>query len=510
MQDDKKWSERARCAVPVSQHSEEPLQSHDKARVCDDSNRDRTFRCVSLPPEILAEIFCYAASVVDTDVTNGIWQLGRVCSYWRSVVLSSPSLWSTVNISKPLPIERPARIVEEVLLRSRNAPLSITFVPGRRMNREQMSRVIHLITAASHRWRTVCLRNIPESHLSQFSGLQGHVPMLTELDYEAPGSPEWLAGTQSLRKLRICVPKRLGVRFCRIRRSATSVPTRSITAENLITLPISLSQLRECDVTPISLQQEVALLRASPNLEKYTIRSRDTVMSIPSQLIRISKLHTLTFPSRSNSTILPQLVLPSLRCLYLVRGDGFKAFDPDIVLPFADLVSRSSCSLTELIISDAEANWELLPQFITQVPLHNLTTLSVACNATTLFATLIKALTIELGVTFVFLPRLKNLHLRPCYLQHYYQVQNMDLVIEMARSRWHLSDEQAKTVTRLAFLRFATTNPWARPAPSNFRGTLRPLLALRDEGLAVDIDRFYVYGDEAGDGNDDYVEGEEL
>lgn len=96
----------------------------------------------------------------------------------------------------------------------------------------------------------------------------------------------------------------------------------------------------------------------------------------------------------------------------------------------------------------------------------------------------------------VLLPRSETLRLHPFYyfLEHYpddYR-KSMDLIVQMTRSRCHLSDGHAKKASHLTFLGFSTRGPCG--SPPCFSDTLKPLLALRDEGLIADIGSFY-FGD---------------
>ncbi|PBK65184.1 hypothetical protein ARMSODRAFT_1022606 [Armillaria solidipes] len=91
-----------------------------------------------LPPEIFSAIFSLVPNDHSLNITRGLWPLGRVCSFWRSILLSDPTLWTHLNISGSLPANTPAqqdylcsrypwrpRLLSEYLSRSVNLSLHI-------------------------------------------------------------------------------------------------------------------------------------------------------------------------------------------------------------------------------------------------------------------------------------------------------------------------------------------------------------------------------------------------
>ncbi|PBK65202.1 hypothetical protein ARMSODRAFT_447556 [Armillaria solidipes] len=91
-----------------------------------------------IPPEIFSAIFSLVPNDHSLNVTQGLWPLGRVCSFWRSIILSDPTSWTHLNISGSLP-GAPAQqddqcsrypwrpqVLSEYLSRSANLSLHIT------------------------------------------------------------------------------------------------------------------------------------------------------------------------------------------------------------------------------------------------------------------------------------------------------------------------------------------------------------------------------------------------
>ncbi|KAG6810304.1 hypothetical protein H0H92_012481, partial [Tricholoma furcatifolium] len=78
-----------------------------------------------IPSEVLACIFrqvaCDAAAGVDTNTYSLHWikSISHICSHWREVALSTPTLWSTIDV------DHSPTWAFEMLRRSRDAPLAL-------------------------------------------------------------------------------------------------------------------------------------------------------------------------------------------------------------------------------------------------------------------------------------------------------------------------------------------------------------------------------------------------
>ncbi|KAF6752039.1 hypothetical protein DFP72DRAFT_905907 [Ephemerocybe angulata] len=137
-----------------------------------------------IPSEILAEIFLYATS--DTKMSwphrpehkadRTPWHLAEVCSYWRSIILSLPTIWSTIHvdlfstypihISYPCLTQRFHDFIDTCLDRSKNAPLSLSLRTGTpwtrssqgvELARELVCSALVAIVAVSDRWQALSL-----------------------------------------------------------------------------------------------------------------------------------------------------------------------------------------------------------------------------------------------------------------------------------------------------------------------------------------------------------------
>ena len=407
------------------------------------------FRRTRLPPEVLTEIFHFAEPVVYANVKRGLWQFGRVCSYWRSVLRSSPSLWTTIDVQWGR-----TPIIEEMLSRSGNLLLDVTLGANRTTTAEVGSSVIRTVITASLRWHRIAffVRYIPDPALQLLSQLKDRVPMLMELEYYGLTFPEW-QGAPLLRKLNVYLSHPLS-----------------------LSLDLPWSNIRDCDVRPLTLNEEHQLLRQCPNLETYTMVSRTHWQSdpVPSDMLCLSELHTLILRDDITSSI-DFLILPHL--------DHVSVHDINYtqrrISSLHNLLSRSRCFPRKLSIYSYD---DIAAQLVSLLPFQNLTTLDVTCPSN--FSTLFPVLTIRPGSSSVLLPQLEKLYL--CLHHHLSPtVENMGLLTEMVRSRWH-PHENAGIRNRLAFFEF---NAYKHPS---LLGALAPLVVFRDEGLELDVDEFFL------------------
>ena len=121
-----------------------------------------------LPPEILGLIFMsfYEDLKGPGEVDIGLAAVCLTCKYWNDLALSTPELWSFIEIiSNPkvhtLPISTLPSYskVSTWLDRSQNWPLSLP-VRGERLNPLEcgfIEPILPLLLAHSHRWRRLSL-----------------------------------------------------------------------------------------------------------------------------------------------------------------------------------------------------------------------------------------------------------------------------------------------------------------------------------------------------------------
>lgn len=157
-----------------------------------------------LPNELLREIFLFA--VVDNpaslDARIGPWPISQVCGSWRSIVLSTPRLWSSILIHCPLKkvanspwsqfdteiTYRDAKfipkssipILKTILTRSSVTLLDIVFDITIPSMMSQAALLIPSLTKVCRRWRSIHLKAL-HGLVKYFDQAKSNVDFLEEL-----------------------------------------------------------------------------------------------------------------------------------------------------------------------------------------------------------------------------------------------------------------------------------------------------------------------------------------
>jgi hypothetical protein len=146
-----------------------------------------------LPPEILQEIFLHFGTRTEsqgTTVADVPWVLGQVCQTWRKnalalVILVGPVADNgLIDLGHVNPNEGSARTLEELLRRSRSAPLDIyLFSLGFKGGSHP---VVDLVIQHCERWEVITIK-IDISLLHRFREIKGRLPKLKNLSLYLSG-----------------------------------------------------------------------------------------------------------------------------------------------------------------------------------------------------------------------------------------------------------------------------------------------------------------------------------
>ncbi|KAJ7620170.1 hypothetical protein FB45DRAFT_148053, partial [Roridomyces roridus] len=292
--------------------------------------------------DVWCEIFSWVAftrKVGDQEIPCPRWRLAHICRSWREITLSSPLLWSTVDIVQPawnvsVLDTHPMPMIQCQLLRVSNAPLDVSLDIWH-ANEAEMA-LLDVLMSHSHRWGTfnVCIRHVSgvRDVLLRLENIRGRIPQLRTFDlslkfsyYYGEEPCNFLSVAPALRKVSLmdhrpsCLP-----RF--------NLPWAQITHYR----------------GAFKKDMQLDILSAARNLIECDLSFRDTY-SPPSYdvgtMVTLPHLRRLRFDVREEADFLNHLSAPLLQEAH-IRGQ----LDP--ILPF---VQRSE-TLTKLVIQDAYSN----------------------------------------------------------------------------------------------------------------------------------------------------------
>ncbi|KAK0232669.1 hypothetical protein IW262DRAFT_13833 [Armillaria fumosa] len=137
-----------------------------------------------LPRDIMIEIFSQTIhpSTSSLDVSQGLWPLCHVSSSWRKILLSTPSLWSTIILVPPYTFRHSKGILAEHLLRSQSHPLRVTITQERAVT-IMVSQVCDMVLQASDRWLSANLNLDPFYASRRLNSMYGCLPLLEDVHF---------------------------------------------------------------------------------------------------------------------------------------------------------------------------------------------------------------------------------------------------------------------------------------------------------------------------------------
>lgn len=303
-----------------------------------------------LPDELLTGIMIYCTRGKTVDVCtprSGAWQLERVSKIWHDVAISTPSMWSSIDVylggSRAPSIGTVKRLVQTSLERSKNRLLSIRFVELG--TPDHFREVFRIFLQHSHRWKDI---SFSLSLLSYPPNLGHSLTRLNSLglsgEYKSSHSPlfDSFQHAQQLAKLRLSsVPK----------------PFRSIL--------LPWHQLRYCKATycEFGAGEFMEMLRHLPNLVELVSKwnkglTRNRASS--AEPLTLSFLESLEFNASPPElfTALQPLTLPILNALYIVthQAPGHTSASSHIAHGIVGMIQRSNpCRITTLSLSSIDA-----------------------------------------------------------------------------------------------------------------------------------------------------------
>ena len=246
--------------------------------------------------------------------------LGAICSYWRDIAWSTPSLWSSLMVYVS-GNDSHTTIVKQWLARSGQLPLSISIYSV--SNWRQVLAVANIINQYSSRWFELDLV-LPLSFYQYFHATDNHAPILKFLRFHGADQYRSREGVFHL--------------------SCPRLEKADFTSFQMNGMYIQCDNVTHLDLYDMSTIDSLLILRMTPRLVFCSIsffakQSRARTGAILTSL-KFLQLHTSSFHDFLNN-----LITPGLEELRVSRCD--KASIESI----ASLLKRSTCSLRSFSIT---------------------------------------------------------------------------------------------------------------------------------------------------------------
>ena len=363
------------------------LEQRHKTRKFVNDHRALLSPARRLPSEIVGEIFVHCLPTTRNAVKStreAPLLLGRICSAWRNISLLTPRLWSSMHLVIPVHSD-PSKIdtiiqlrceaLKEWLGRSGTLPLSVSLTTSDSYYPHSSPGATPLMATLiqfSRRWNSIDLC-LPYDLLESFDILtKDDVPCLeiikismcnwTNVSWHFP-----ILGT---------APRLHRVSFVFFQ-------------GNPLNLPLSWARLAELSLETVhnarspNFSDALAMLKQCCNLQSFTLGIFSALSggsSPPSEPVELLALHTLRLRSSLKNSdeltvIFDHLFTPSLVELE-VTSIIHSAISHSALrshVPFMSLLTRSSCSLERLTLSEYPISSEALIECLHLVP--TLTTL---------------------------------------------------------------------------------------------------------------------------------------
>ena len=149
-----------------------------------------------LPPDVTSTIFEFClpdftdhqeSTYTEEDISIPL-SLGAICSYWRDIAWTTPSLWSSlvVRVTRKHDSHITIGIAREWLARSGQLPLSIHIL-SESYEYKAISALADVINQYSARWSEVDL-SIPDQYYEYFHATDNHAPILKSIRFHSIGN----------------------------------------------------------------------------------------------------------------------------------------------------------------------------------------------------------------------------------------------------------------------------------------------------------------------------------
>lgn len=303
--------------------------------------------------DILLEIFAKVLTNA-LRLDHAPWVIGQVCSLWRTISLSTPSLWSDVcfDVYHEVNGDQRLQALTMILSRSGDHPLTISIdspSDGFHFPHNFASAGdLRILTDHGSRWTSLDLNmNCADLH-NAFNAIDRSNTPLTRLRHLHISTTE---GSASL-NMPIFEPS--PILHCILQ--GISIMTLPVPLDNLVTLTSELEHLNDLPYL-LRMMTELEVLRIIPLMNPVPNYEYDGPM-VTNTSLRCLSIQCVTKAQRYALPRAPlnfsRMTLPGLLQLNLETGDicdtGREPFTPEDVLQLCHMLEQSCCCLNTLHI----------------------------------------------------------------------------------------------------------------------------------------------------------------
>ncbi|KAG6810431.1 hypothetical protein H0H92_011873 [Tricholoma furcatifolium] len=314
----------AASSAKIRKYIQKQIEAHEsKTIIRYYKNRRNAFTITCrIPPEVLACIFRHVVtnflgSRVRRGSVHWIKMISHVCSHWREVALSSPSLWSTIDIDFS-----PA-LAQEMLLRSKKVLLSVKNTsPGskdaypvlQQTLASHFSRIQNLTVHLTKRGRYKgFLQLLGQCDFTKMERLEIHsIDLTTDVDNAQPQTVPDRIITQSV-SLRYLILNGYGINWLLSPAFGQSLKAFSVTSISVAQTLRFLSHIPLLETLSITLADNHHEISPSHGAEQAHMKYlKDIKVSCESLSPVTSFFEHFTFPKENNVTVNIKFIIEAL------------------------------------------------------------------------------------------------------------------------------------------------------------------------------------------------------
>lgn len=444
----------------------------------DDNSNDGTYDSDAVVPDVYHEVRHYRdMATYESDhgtderdrrvVPLSPWMLAQICRSWRSVVLSSPSIWRYVSVDLGLQRRNTLLLAKELKFAG-NSLLSLKLSSFEDNADARTS--IDLIAAHSERWEEVELC-VPASLLQYLREVTG-APFLSCLKrltiaISQPSLPvpeiDAFANAPQLKTFSSLI---------RRPQEHASIPLERLT--------LPWSQLTDCAMNLIAVDH-LSLLQKLRQVTEYkmTIIDDDHVSLAGSTLIELPFLRSLHIAATEPSqyTILYCIAAPLLKVFTAVylRAD-YRPFTSETpIAPLRAFLLATPCRVAKFLATGHTENGDLL---ITTQVLETMSAVEELAVGSRNQVLDLSSLVYTPSQSPPLLPKLRSLTLRTTSMK-------LDSVLDIVESRWCLEENSDIGSSHVARLQACSIEDWTFSWTDT--ETLTRIRALREAGMDIRV-----------------------